>query len=156
VYALNGGQIFTKTRTTEVRRVDLSGRAIFIKKYWVTKASQIVSGATRGTLFGKSKVRREYENLVWLRTHGFCAPAPVAYGEERRAGCLARSCLISEAVTARPLEPQHDWLSLADFLRELHAKHFFHCDLFWRNILVAGNRFYLIDAHKGGYQRGSI
>src|SRR5438046_1917510 len=94
VYALDGGQVFTKSGTTEVRRLG----DLFIKKYWVTRPNQILSGATRGALFGKSKVRREFENLAWLRAHGFDAPAPVAYGEERRAGCLVRSCLVSEAV----------------------------------------------------------
>jgi len=157
IYELDEGRGFTKTRTTEVRRVQLGDRAVFIKKYWVTKPSQIVSAATRGAVFGKSKVRREYENLVWLRAHGLDAPAPVAYGEERRARCLVRSCLLSEAVEGKAFNPQHDdWLLLADYIRRLHAQHFFHCDLFWRNILVAGNSFYLIDAHKGGYRRGSV
>ena len=163
VYALNTGQVFTHTRTTEVRRVELGDRAVFIKKYWVTKPSQIISGITRGAVFGKSKVRREYENLSRLRAWGLDAPAPVAYGEERRAGCLVRSCLISEAIPdARGLhvlirEGHRDVATLADYVRRLHEHHFIHCDLFWRNILVSGNtldRFYLIDAHKGGYRRG--
>jgi hypothetical protein len=156
VYALESGRVFAKTRTAEVRRVELGGRVVFIKKYWVTKASQIVSAATRGAVFGTSKVCREFENLVWLRSHGFDAPAPVAYGEERRARCLVRSCLISEAVDGTAFTPQDDWLLLADYIRRLHAEQFFHCDLFWRNILVAGKTFYLIDAHKGGYRRGNV
>ncbi len=175
VFALREGEIITKTGTTEVRRV---GR-LFIKKYWVTHPNQILSGATRGAVFGKSKVRREFENLVWLRAHGFDAPAPVAYGEERRAGCLVRSCLISEAAPGaqgldaivrsqaqskaecRPHAPPQSaslrglLQTLADHVRRLHDAGFFHRDLFWRNILVAGDRFYLIDAHKGGYRRGS-
>jgi tRNA A-37 threonylcarbamoyl transferase component Bud32 len=165
VYALDDGQVVTHTHTTEVRRVELGDRAVFIKKYWVTKASQIISGVTRGAVFGKSKVRREYENLARLRAWGFDAPVPVAYGEERRAGCLVRSCLISEAIPdARGLhvlirEGHRDVAKLADYIRRLHEHHFIHCDLFWRNILVPGNaldRFYLIDAHKGGYRRGSV
>jgi len=159
VYALDAGQIVTKTRTTEVRRVELSDRMVFIKKYWVTKASQIISGATRGTVLGKSKVRREYENLARLRAWGLNAPAPVAYGEERRTGCLVRSCLISEAIDGRGLDAliRDGWRNLADladYIRRVHDHSFIHCDLFWRNILVAGNSFYLIDAHKGGYRRG--
>jgi tRNA A-37 threonylcarbamoyl transferase component Bud32 len=168
VFARQDGEVVTKSGTTEVRRIG----NLFIKKYWVTHPNQVLSGATRGALFGKSKVRREFENLVWLRAHGFDAPAPVAYGEERRARCLMRSCLITEAVaeavgfdaicrarycvpsggrTARNSVPY----KFADHLRRLHEQHFIHRDLFWRNILVAGNRFYLIDAHKGGYRRGT-
>lgn len=160
VYALKSGQVFTKTRTTEVSRVELDGRTLFIKKYWVTKPSQILSGVTRGAVLGKSKVRREYENLARLRALGLDAPAPVAYGEERRAGCLVRSCLISEAVDGRGLDALirdgwRDLTKLADYVRRLHEHEFFHCDLYWRNILVSGSTFYLIDAHKGGYRRGS-
>lgn len=164
VYALATGKVLTHSGTTEVRCIELDGRALFIKKYWVTKPSQIISGVTRGAVFGKSKVRREFENLAQLRAWGFDAPAPVSYGEERRGGCLMRSCLISEAVpAARGLdiairEGQRDFLKLADYVRRLHEYHFIHCDLFWRNILLTGNsldRFFLIDAHKGGYRRGS-
>jgi tRNA A-37 threonylcarbamoyl transferase component Bud32 len=161
VYALKAGQLYRKTGSTEVRSVRLGERDVFIKKYWVTKASQIVSGVTRGAVLGKSKVRREFENLQQLRDWGFDAPAPVAYGEQRRARCLVRSFLISETVPeACSLDAwirngQRDFAALADYVRRLHDRQFFHCDLFWRNILVAGDRFYLIDAHKGGYRRGN-
>jgi len=163
VYALDAGKVFTQTRTTEVRRVELGNRAVFIKKYWVTKSSQILSGVTRGAVLGISKVRREYENLARLRGWGLDAPTPIAYGEDRRAGCLMRSCLISEAIPeARGLdalirEGHRDVAKLADCVRRLHDHHFIHCNLFWRNILVSGNsldRYYLIDAHKGGICRG--
>ena len=163
VYACDAGTVVAHSRSTEVRRVELGHRVVFIKKYWVTKPSQIISGVTRGAVFGKSKVRREFDNLTRLRAWGLDAPAPVAYGEERRAGCLVRSCLISEAIPdARGLhvlirEGYRDVTKLADYVRRLHDHHFIHCDLFWRNILVSGNtldRFYLIDAHKGGYRRG--
>ena len=73
-----------------------------------------------------------------------------------------RSCLISEAVPeaggldAWIRDGRRDLASLADYVRRLHEHHFIHHDLFWRNILVSGHRYYLIDAHKGGYRRGSV
>jgi hypothetical protein len=161
VYALRAGLVVTKTPTKEVRRVELGHRVVFIKKYWVTKPSQIISGVTRGAVLGTSKVRREFENLGRLRAWGLNAPAPIAYGEERRAGCLVRSCLISEGVDGRGLDSLirdgwREFPKLADYVRRLHEHGFIHCDLFWRNILVAGTAFHLIDAHKGGYRRGSV
>ena len=156
VYELEAGTVVTKTGTTEVRRVELGDRAVFIKKYWVTKPNQIISGLTRGVVFGKSKVRREFDNLLRLRAWGLDAPAPVAFGEERRAGILVRSCLISEAVDGRSVDKNVDLMKLADYIRRLHDHHFVHCDLFWRNIIVSGNSFFLIDAHKGHLWRNEL
>ena len=123
VYACTGGTVFTRTPSTEVRRVELSlpvpatasappsgsglglglgepavPRVVFIKKYWIRKRSQLWSGMFRGTFFGMPKVRREFYNLERLRGWGLDAPAGVAFGEERRMGWLVRSFLISEAV----------------------------------------------------------
>src|SRR2546422_1975651 len=53
--------LFRSSTSTEVRRVAFGKRVVFIKKYWVTKRSQILSGVTRGVVFGTSKVRREYD-----------------------------------------------------------------------------------------------
>ena len=106
----------------------------------------------------------------------------MAYGEERRAGWLLRSFLISEGVS-NPM-PLHIFIRdrlpalppeearrarrelierLAHCTRRLHEHGFVHHDYFWRNILLSGGdltRFFLIDAHKGrcwrpgGEQRG--
>jgi tRNA A-37 threonylcarbamoyl transferase component Bud32 len=176
VYKLAGGEIVTRTRTTEVRRIELRDglavRTLFIKQYWANRFGQLWSGALRGTFLGRSKARREFENLARLREWGLDAPAPVAFGEDRRCRWLTRSFLISEGV----MEPQpldvfiRDVLPmlpapeqqrthrelierLADYVRRLHARRFVHHDLFWRNIILNGQRldhFHLIDAHKGG------
>ncbi len=165
VYACEPGTVVAHSRSTEVRRVELGDRIVFIKKYWVTKPSQIISGVSRGAVFGKSKVRREFDNLARLRAWGMDAPAPVAYGEERRAGCLVRSCLISEAIPeARAFDElirggYRDVVPLADYVRRLHDHRFVHCDLFWRNIILSGSsldHFYLIDAHKGHIWRNEL
>lgn len=175
VYVCNAGTVVTQSGTTQVRRVTLgegaATRTVFIKKYWVTSARQLWSGLLRGVLFGKSKARREFNNLNLLRAAGLDAPAGIAFGEQRRAGFVVRSFLISEGVAdpqpldllirdwlpKQPAAEQRHWRAelirrLANYTRRLHAQRFVHHDYFWRNIILTGTRlehFALIDAHKG-------
>lgn len=175
VYRCDSGDIITRSGSTEVRRVTLGSGStaltVFIKKYWISRPKQLWSGMFRGTFFGCPKARREFENLALLRTMGLDAPEPIAYGEERKAGWLVRSYLISDGVPAP--KPLHEYIrnelvaltgetrhktrrmlieNLAAYTRRLHDHHFVHHDYFWRNILLshgALDHFYLIDAHKG-------
>ena len=173
VYANSAGRRVASSGTTEVREVEFNGtgsaqpRVIFIKRYWFPTFASRWNGALRGTLLGRSKVRREFDNLAWLRAHGFDAPLPVAWGEERSGGWLTRSLLISEGVPqplalskfirdtlpSRPASVRSELIGrLAALTRRLHAQRFVHHDLFWRNIILTGeslDRFALIDAHKG-------
>ena len=165
LWSHTGGKIVKSAPSTEVRRLEVDGRQLYLKKYWVTHPNQLLSGIARGVLFGRSKVRREYENLARLRDWGLDAPAPVAYGEVRRAGWLVRSVLVSEGIAQPlpldefirnqlPLQPSlRDVLigRLADYVRCLHEHNFAHQDLYWRNIILNGTsleHFHLIDAHK--------
>ncbi len=175
VYALQTGTVLKPGATTEVRRLEWLDHGLrcelYVKKYWYPNFRDRWSGMYRGTFFGASKVRREFENLARLRAWGLDAPVPVAYGEERLGGWLHRSFLISEGI--------HDPLSLdlfirdrlpalpaserrqlrrelierlADYTRRMHEHRFVHHDFFWRNILLSGRslaRFFLIDSHKG-------
>lgn len=175
VYQFDAGEVVAHSGSVEVRQAQLaedSGRrTVFIKKYWVSKPSQLWSGMFRGTFFGRSKVRREHDNLAQLRAWELNAPAPVAYGEERWAGWLVRSFLMSEGIpNPLPLDgfirdrlpvlpPEESRRArreliehLAHCTRRLHEHEFVHHDFFWRNILLSGGdltRFFLIDAHKG-------
>lgn len=175
VYRIHSGVVVTRSESTEVRRIEVGSapavQTIFIKKYWITKPAQLWSGMFRGTFFGRSKARREFQNLARLRAWGIDAPEPVAYGEERFARWLLRSCLISQSVphpaplhtfirshlTALPVAEARAArreliANLADYTRRLHERRFVHHDFFWRNILISGHdlqRFYVIDAHKG-------
>src|SRR2546422_426135 len=67
VYRCAAGGVVTRSGTTEVRRVELADgsepRVIYIKKYWANSARQLWSSALRGTFFGRSKARREFDNL---------------------------------------------------------------------------------------------
>lgn len=154
------GDVVKRGKSVDVQRCQLGNRLVFLKRYWVTHPNQLASGITRGTLFGRSKVRREFDNLQRLRAWGLDAPAPVAWGEERCAGWLVRCFLVSEAV-ADPLpldvfirtHPRRELIDrLAVYVRRLHDHRFEHHDLYWRNIILTGaalDHFYLIDAHRG-------
>jgi hypothetical protein len=175
VFQATDGLKVTGSRTSEVWRVELrdddTRHTVFVKKYWFPSAGHCLKGAFRGTFFGPSKVRREYENLHCLRHLGLEAPEPVAYGEERWFGWLTRSYLISAGI-ANPCPLDRfirDELSqmpaekrrairgalierLADCTRQMHDHHFVHHDFFWRNIILSQgslDHFHLIDAHKG-------
>lgn len=175
VYRCAFGDVITRSGSTEVRRVTLgsdpAAPSIFIKKYWVNRSKQLWSGMFRGTLFGCPKARREFQNLALLRNLGLDAPEPISFGEERKAGWLVRSYLISLGVPEP--KPLHQYIredltaltgdvrrqarrtliaNLAAYTRRLHEAGFLHHDYFWRNILLSGgalDRFHLIDAHKG-------
>jgi tRNA A-37 threonylcarbamoyl transferase component Bud32 len=175
VYRSTAGEIVARSGSSEVRRLCLADGArpvtLYLKKYWVNRPAQLWSGMFRGTFFGRSKARREFENLAWLQARGLDAPGPVAFGEARRAHWLERSFLISEGIPAPlPLdrfirEVLPAWPAgaarrgrdelvrrLADYTRRLHAERFVHHDYFWRNIILSGSslaHFYLIDAHQG-------
>jgi tRNA A-37 threonylcarbamoyl transferase component Bud32 len=175
VYALQTGTVLKPGVTTEVRRLEWLDhglrRELYVKKYWYPTVGDRWSGFHRGTFWGVSKVRREFENLARLRAWGLDAPAPIAYGEERQAGWLHRSFLISEGIHD-PVSLDlfiRDWLPtlpspehrhlrrelierLADYTRRMHEHRFVHHDFFWRNILLSGHslaHFFLIDSHKG-------
>jgi tRNA A-37 threonylcarbamoyl transferase component Bud32 len=176
VYRTSAGHVVTRSGSTEVRRLvleDPSGapQTIFIKKYWVNRPGQLWSGMFRGTFFGRSKARREFENLGLLRSWGLDSPEPIAFGEERHARWLLRSCLISAGVPnplpldvfirdhlPGPRQPDPTGRrralieTLAAATRRLHDHRFVHHDYFWRNIILSGgelDHFFLIDAHKG-------
>jgi tRNA A-37 threonylcarbamoyl transferase component Bud32 len=175
VYRLLEGTVLKGGKATELRRVEFRDEkqthVFYIKKYWYPTFKLRWSGFYRGTFFGISKVRREYENLAQLREWGLDAPSPAAYGEERRNRWLYRSYLISEgvpsplpldlfirdvlpAMSAPERQNQRRELiqNLADYTCRMHEHRFVHYDYFWRNILLSGKsfaHFYLIDSHKG-------
>lgn len=175
VFASNEGEIVTYSRTTEVRRLTFTDgdgtRVLFLKKYSFENFRQAWKGAFRGVFLGRSKARREYENLRLLQTLGIGAATAIAFGEQRRHGWLQRCFLLTEAI-AEPLPLDlfiRDFLqsgtateqgerrrnlieNLAAFTQRMHRQAFAHHDLFWRNIIQNQNRpdcFYLIDAPKG-------
>jgi tRNA A-37 threonylcarbamoyl transferase component Bud32 len=161
--------------SSEVRCIELETEAgrrmVFLKKYWVRHWTQLRSRVFRGMLFGASKVRREFSNLALLHEWRLTEAAPVAFGEERRAGWLWRSFLITSGIAepmpvdafirdALPRLAGADRQSrrgellrqVARLTRAMHARHFTHGDLYWRNLVIAQDdlsRLSLIDMPRG-------
>lgn len=107
-----------------------------------------------------SKARRSYEYSQRLIDMGFDAPAPVAYVEVTRQGCLSRSYYVNVAVQGHNLR---EWetrpdaaglvADLARYMVRLHRAGVFHKDFSPGNVLVTrdalGQRhFNLIDVNR--------
>lgn len=160
VFACADGVVVRSGTGSEVRRiewqVDGHSAVFFLKKNWLAIPAHYRSRLLRGTLFGKTRVRREYENLLRLKEWGLTVPAPVAFGEERQRRWLVRSFLLTEGLTesvgldvfirdvlptleARDRREQRRrlLLSLAAVTQQMHAHQFTHRDFHWRNIMLA-------------------
>lgn len=169
------GTVVRRSGSSEVRRVEIevagARQVLFLKKSWVTRWAQLRSRVFRGMFFGASQVRREFANLERLHTWQLTEATPVAFGEERRAGWLWRSFLITTGIPEpmsvdafiRDVLPRlpgaagrsgrHELLrQVARLTRVLHARQFTHGDLYWRNLVIADNdpaQLSLIDMPRG-------
>jgi tRNA A-37 threonylcarbamoyl transferase component Bud32 len=174
-HACRDGVVVRQGTGSEVLRLELNGanppRTLFLKKQWIANSAQFRGRIFRGTVFGITRVRREFENLQRLREWGLNAPAPVAYSEERRFAWLMRSSLLTEGVPnpmgldlfirdilpAFPPEERRRHRRelihrLAEVTRRLHDHQFCHRDFFWRNIVLADarlDRLYVLDMPRG-------
>lgn len=116
----------------------------------------------------------EFENLLWLRAHGFAAARPLVAGVYLGAGLPRYQFLATELVPGAatleqrlpgaPAQERAAWLTaLARDLAALHRLGFVHRDLFLRNLLVGSAdatgsmapRCVFLDAWRGGARRGS-
>lgn len=174
------GTVVRRSGSSEVRRVEVEGarQVLFLKKSWVTRWAQLRSRVFRGMLFGASQVRREFANLARLHEWQLTEAMPLAFGEERRAGWLWRSFLITTGI-AEPMPVDafiRDVLprlagaerrsvrgellrQVARLTRVMHARQFTHGDLYWRNLVIADNelaRLSLIDMPRGRSHRREL
>ncbi|WP_300320924.1 lipopolysaccharide kinase InaA family protein [Accumulibacter sp.] len=175
VFRCQQGSVVRLSGSSAVRCFELeveSGRQVlFLKKSWLERWAQLRSRVFRGMLFGASKVRREFASLALLNEWQLSEAAPVAFGEERRAGWLWRSFLITTGITgplpvdafirdvlpslagAERRSSRRELLQqMARLTRAMHARQFTHGDLFWRNVVIAENdlaRLSLIDMPRG-------
>ena len=131
-----------------------SGEAqhIYVKRYRYRGLKSCLYGFFRGTVFGKSRARLEFELLEEMGRRGIPVVVPVAYVEQRRRGLLRFGALITEGqADTEPLDAyfsrRHSgWdsatrgrfvRSIAESVSQLHEAGALHGGLFWRNILVA-------------------
>jgi tRNA A-37 threonylcarbamoyl transferase component Bud32 len=124
-----------------------------------------VRWAVQQRVFGRLLPRaREYENLRWLREHGFRAPEPLAAAWLTRGGCACFQLLVTRAVEGvragdevlargTGAEKRALVLGVAETAARLHALDFVHRDLHPRNVLTDGDAVWLLDCWKGGPPR---
>ncbi|MFQ5462186.1 MAG: lipopolysaccharide kinase InaA family protein [Phycisphaerae bacterium] len=168
--------------SSETFPVDLPGGAgrVFVKRYRYRRLRAQWEGLFRGTLFGASRARFEYEFLDEMRRRGVPAVEPMAYGEKRKRGWL-RACFLITAA-ADETESIDSLLLAADIdaaerralarhlgaqIRRMHDAGVLHGGLFGRNIMVGRDatadrdgrawRFCLLDPdRRGRFYSGSV
>lgn len=137
------------------------------KKYYLKKYALFKRKIPRYISF--SKVKTEWQNLLWFQELGIPVAKVVAYGQETRGVVVHRGVLITEeledcydlahvADNYKSLLQQPDWVAqvshqIAEVARTLHGHRFAHNDFKWRNILVDIKadfpQIYLIDCPAG-------
>ncbi|MBT3623168.1 MAG: hypothetical protein HN526_03640 [Gammaproteobacteria bacterium] len=170
------GILVERANGSEVWRVSITDsagveRVLYLKKYFVHNFKRLRSEFLKGAFFGRSKAKREFDNLERLRGFEIDVTVPVALGEERSLGKLKRCFLMTEAVPESrnldevlmkdlPAMPAGQAKStrqslifrLAEATRKMHRNGFVHRGFFFRNILISGNKFnriFVFDAPRG-------
>lgn len=145
---------------------------VFVKCYRYDRFVQRIKQAFRGTLFGKSRARREFEFLTEMRRRQIPTVRPIAWGDNYGRAFLRASFLVTEgaegfqsldlfglnALRRNSLNrSQRRALTkgLATTIRRMHDAGIRHGGLYWRNILVGvapggGYDFLLIDPDRQG------
>ena len=146
--------------------------SVFVKRYLYKRRSQRIKQMFRGTLFGKSRARTEYEFLQEMCSRHVPTVRPIAYGEMRKGGLLRGSFIITEGMeggrsldilalharrnkTMTPAAKMALIRGLAMLVRGMHDAGVQHGGLYWRNILVHAlpqdkYAFALLDPASGG------
>ena len=157
-----GAERIKRTTTRSVYRLELDGRAVFIKRH---RAGSL--GNRFKYLLLPSRASAEWRASRALAERGIPAARAVAFGERRVAGVLTDAVLISaEVENAHPLgQVIADELGavatgeafrgkrallrrVAHLVRATHDRGALHRDLHGGNILVSGDELLLIDLHR--------
>ncbi len=172
VLSLTSDDVAAVSSSSDVVRVsvgeELGGPAdVYVKRYLYDRLDQRIKQMFRGTLFGKTRARREYEVLTEMRRRQVPTVRPIAFGERRRGAFLQASLLITEgseglqsldvfaiSVLRNGSFERYDRQALTKDLgkaiRRMHDAGVRHGGLYWRNILVGkqsdgGYLFTLLD-----------
>ena len=156
------GVFITKSPLSQVYKITLDKQNYFLKKYNISRKKI-------QRYLGQSKIKTEWQNLLWFQKLGIPVAKVVAYGQETKGWVSHRGILITEelvdttdlAIIADEfphLLQQNEWLEkvshqIAIVARTLHEHNFAHNDFKWRNIMVNIKadypQIYLIDCPSG-------
>ena len=165
VFALQGKRL-TKDPLSEVIVLELGGVRYYVKRYWG-------AGKHLRRYLGRPRVKAEWQNLRHFARWGMPTATLVAYGLERNKGQFVRGALITRelpntqdlSAIAHAKDPRlqdRQWLAgisqqLASATATMHAHHFVHNDLKWRNLLVDDQaRLFFIDCPGGSFWFGPM
>lgn len=166
------GEVIHESNTTCTRRFDLPSPggtiACYLKVYQYRDKPLTLR-------LGRSKPLREARNYLTLRRKcRIDVPDVIAIGARRRLGLLEDGFILTREVPAAcPLDVYVDrrWPSnkenvtvhsrrrlletVADLVARMHAAHFFHIDLQWRNLIVSDDErdqplVFVLDCVRGG------
>ena len=154
------GEVINENWMSSLIRVDLGGKRFYVKSYRSR-------GRGLRKYLGRSRLRKEWENLLHFEEMGVPTVKLVAYGEHRTKGSYGGALITEELSGTRDLASLHNeqspllknrqWTArvmhrLARAVRDMHGEAFIHNDLKWRNILVEVDRepqVYVIDCPQG-------
>ncbi len=173
----SGGVLVAESGTTRTRRVtidDAQGElAAFLKVYHY-------EGERRRHRFRRDKGEIEARNYALMQDRAISVPIVIAHGARRRGLRLLDAFILTlEIPNATPLDAyaEKHWRPprkpqqsrerretldmLADLVRRMHARDFYHIDLQWRNVLVSEPQgrqrsLHVIDSARGGVRRAPL
>lgn len=163
------GKIIAKDPKSTMTIHESGDNVLYVKKY-------MRSGKFLRKYVGRSRLRAEWENLLFFESVGIRIPPMLAWGEERRGLYYIKGALVTSRIddssNLLDLHHRHSPLvysrdkfrvlaaQVADFTRRLHQHGFAHNDLNWRNILVSCNEasgkdplVYFFDCPSGRFWR---
>ena len=171
ILAHDGADVSAISRSSDVFRVADGDCCVFVKRYSYPRWGPRLRQMFRGTLFGLSRARFEFDFLNEMRRRGVPAVRPIAFGEDRCLGFTRTTFLITEgemdvmSLDAFALRDDGAALrhsmgmagALGREIRRMHDAGVRHGGLYWRNILVCGNadgeteRFAFLDPDRRGH-----
>ncbi len=103
--------------------------------------------------FAATRSLKEFNLLSKLHAWGLPVPYPIAARIKRRGLCYQADLITQHIPDAKPLAkyladallPLNAWKQLGQTLYSFHKKGVFHADLNAKNILIQGEKFFLID-----------
>ena len=165
VFALEGERI-THDPLSELIRVNRQGVDYYVKRY-----RNAGKGLRRYA--ARPRIKAEWQNLKRFAKWGIPTAEVIAQGLERNTGAFVRGAMITREIPnsrdladlahqRSPLLADRAWVKqvsaqVAHAARVMHAHHFTHNDLKWRNLLVdEQTKVYLIDCPAGSFWWGPM
>lgn len=170
VFGLQGERV-DRSPISEIFRIRIQDKIYYVKRYHQ-------AGKHLRRFFGRSRIKAEWDNLLFFRELGIPCATALAYGELRHWGGFQRGAMVMPelentldladmAMNKHALLQNSSWVkalsnNLAKDTAKIHQYGFIHVDLKWRNILidVKANldhpQHFFIDCPSGQIQYGFL